>query len=138
MANYCPKCGARNLRIAVVCEKCGTLLVSGPVTPNPNLPFAQSRALDKPEKTFLGIVPRSATGIIIGMVILAIGILLCIYSLTLVIKSVDGAAEDPFDTVIDIFGGFMVLILGAILAAIGGTICTIGMIWFLVKMLGRR
>jgi uncharacterized membrane protein YvbJ len=138
MANYCPKCGTRNLRIAVICEKCGTQLVSGPITPNPNLPFAQSRGLGQPEKTFLGVVPRSATGIIIGMIVMTIGILLCIWSITLFIGSAEGAAEDPFDTVVDIVGGFMVLVLGAILAAIGGTIFTIGIIWFFYKMLSRR
>ena len=138
MANYCPKCGTRNLRIAVVCEKCGTQLVSGPVTPNPNLPFAQSRALNQPEKTFLGVVPRSATGIIIGLVVMTIGTLLCIYSVILFIGSAEGVADDPLDTVVDIVGGFMVLVLGAIMAAIGGVIFFIGIIWFFVKMLGRR
>ncbi len=138
MANYCPKCGTRNLRSAHMCEKCGNQLGASTAARNPNLPFAHSRGLDQPEKTFLGVVPRSATGIIIGLVVMTIGILLCIWSITLFIGSAEGVAEDPFDTVVDIIGGFMVLVLGAILAAFGGTIFTIGIIWFFYKMLSKR
>lgn len=138
MANYCPKCGTRNLRSAHMCEKCGTQLGSSTAARNPDMPFAHSRALDQPEKTFLGIVPRSATGVIVGLVIMAIGVLLCIWSVALFIGSAEGVTDDPLDTAIDAVGAFVVLILGAIMAAIGGTIFTIGTIWFLYKMVSKR
>ncbi len=138
MSVYCPKCGSRNLRKAVVCEKCGTQLVSGPLPPNPYGTPATSRYESEKDKTFLGIVPRSAMGMIIGLVVMVIGIVLVIYSFALFVGSAEGAAEDPFDTVIDIIGGFIVMIVGALMAAIGGFIFFIGIIYFFVKMLGSR
>jgi uncharacterized membrane protein YvbJ len=138
MSKYCPKCGSRNLRKAVVCEKCGMQLVSGPLPPNPYQTGTTSRYESDRQKTFLGIMPRSAAGMIIGMVVMLIGIVLVIYSFALFVGSAEGAAEDPFDTVVDIIGGFIVMIVGAIMAAIGGFILFIGVVYFFVKMLDSR
>jgi len=137
MSKYCPKCGSRNLRKAVVCEKCGMQLVSGPLPASPHQATASRYESDK-EKTFMGIMPRSAMGMIIGLVVMLIGIVLIIYSFTLFVGSAEGAAEDPLDTAIDIIGGFMVMVVGAIMAAIGGVIFSIGVIWFFVKMFSNR
>lgn len=138
MSKYCPKCGSRNLRKAVVCEKCGTQLVSGPLPPNPYQAGTPSRYESEKERTFLGVMPRSAAGIIIGLVVMLLGIIVVIYSFALFVGSAEGAAEDPFDTVVDIIGGFIVMMVGAFMAAVGGIIFFIGIIWFLVKMIGRR
>lgn len=138
MSVYCPKCGTRNLRRALVCEKCGTQLVSGPITPDPYQPTQQQYAPPAKERSYLGIVPRSATGMIIGLVMMVIGIVLIIYSFSQFVGSAEGAADDPFDTVSDILGAFVIMIVAAFLTAFGGLIFTIGMIWFFVRMLGHR
>ncbi len=138
MSKYCPKCGSRNLKKAVICEKCGTQLVSGPLPPNPYATGTPSRYESEKEKTFMGIMPRSAAGMIIGLVVMLIGIVLIIYSFALFVGSAEGAAEDPLDTAVDIIGGFIVMVVGALMAAIGGVIFFIGMIWFFVKMLSGR
>ncbi len=138
MSKYCPKCGSRNLKKTVICEKCGTQLVSGSLPPDPYPTAARSRYESEKEKTFLGIMPRSATGIIIGLVVMLIGIVLVLYSFTLFVGSAEGAAEDPFDTAVDIIGGFIVMVIGAVMAAIGGVILFIGAIWFFVKMIGSK
>ncbi len=136
MSVYCPKCGNRNLRRAMYCEHCGTQLVSGPIPPNPYAPVQQ--ATPQKEKTILGIVPRSATGIIVGLVMMLIGILLVIYAFTQFIGSAEGAAEDPFDTVSDIFAAFAIMIAAAFLIALGGIVFFIGIVWFVARSLGHR
>jgi len=137
MSKYCPKCGSRNLRTAVVCEKCGMQLVAGPLPQGANQGTASRYESDR-TKTFLGVMPRSASGMIIGMVVMLIGIVLVIYSFALFVGSAEGAAEDPFDTVVDIIGGFIVMVVGAIMAAIGGFIFFIGVVYFFVKMMSSR
>lgn len=139
MSKYCPQCGSRNLKKAVMCEKCGAQLVPGPLPTDPHhQATATSRHEPEREKTFLGIMPRSATGMIVGLVVMLIGIVLVLYSFALFVGSAEGAAEDPLDTAVDIIGGFIVMMVGAFMAAIGGVIFFIGVVWFLVKMLGHR
>lgn len=69
---------------------------------------------------------------------IVIGILLVISSITSFLGSAMGAGDDPLGAAKDILGGFGLMIVGAVLISIGGTLIFFAFIGFIIGAIDSR
>jgi zinc-ribbon domain len=102
-------------------------------------PFQPTRAHGSGRKSGISdLLKGSVIGGVIGVILLIAGILAIVLSISSVLGSALDTDEGAGGIVDGILGGFVRMIVGAIMCAIGGTLMFWGFVGFVIGALGSR
>jgi hypothetical protein len=102
-------------------------------------PFQPTRAQGSRRKSGVSdLLKGSVIGGVIGIILLIVGILVILSSFTSILGSALDTDEGAGGIVDGILGGFVRMIVGAIICAIGGTLMFWSFIGFVVGAIGSR